>query len=216
MNINTQNKFWDELTQIKNEIKTEKKKENPERDKLAKLSNKKIQLITKCFMDNTCPMSFRKLVEAQHSHKRTLKGDTDGQTVRVKTFISSATLGFGFTFFTRALRTVARTGLSPFSFFYALGKQNRYGLKDEVKYHFKRIGDEWKDLGVTLYTLPVGLIKTFSPGFASNQVKAIRNYYIKRIVARQTRDAYVDRKIKDYESEQKRVKRLWNEALKEL
>lgn len=170
--------------------------------------NQYIQTLSKCLRDHSCPMTIRKVLEAQHSHEGVTLGRPDGRSIKIK-LLAAGSVGAVFTLATRIIRVaVSSFGLivSPM-YFYAKGA--RYGIVGECQDNFKRVGEEWVDLEATIEAFGIGWANVFFTGTGSERMKSWKDYYIQRIDQRNTRDEFVQKKIKEYNVKQSAIKEAW-------
>jgi hypothetical protein len=171
--------------------------------------NLEIQRISAALKEGSCPMFLRKIVEAQHSSEGIALGQPDGQSIKIKLLFAD-TLGFAFTLGARVVRVAATTALMPLSLPYSMGKQYRYDIDGEFTDHLCRYGEEWVDLAVTLGLLPVGVLNFIWTGVGSDSMKSLSDYYVERIDNRNSRDHFVDEKIKQFLTMQQRIRQAWD------
>ncbi len=156
--------------------------------------NAHIQLLSKCLSKNSCPMTFRLLVEAQHSYRGVKLNQPDGQSIRIKAF-NAATVGSIFTLTTHLVRAVVRTAVTPLSIPVCFGKASYYKYDGEAKEEIRRIGHEWVDAGVSALCIPWGLAKTFVPDAFDRTMYTWTDYYVRRIDERTKRDQHVATRV---------------------
>jgi hypothetical protein len=175
--------------------------------------NKYIQLLSSCLMDHSCPMTLRKLIEAQHSHEGVKSNQPDNQNIYIKT-LTAATVGTVFTVATRVVRTAVRTICLPATLLYSVGKAERYNLQGEVWEDLSRTGHEWVDLGVGLLCFPLSIAKTFKPDSCNSTVDSLRDRYVARIDSRNARDKYVEEQISKYRANRAQINEAWRKGEK--
>lgn len=175
--------------------------------------NKYIQTLSKCLQDNSCPMNFRLLVEAQHSCQGVKLNQPDGQSIRIKA-LNAATVGTALSFTTHFVRAAVRSVALPLSIPQSYGKAGRYNMTGEVREEFRRTGQEWVDAGVSLLCFPLGLCKTFVPDAFEKKVDELAEYYVQRIDARTLRDQYVAGKIQTFAENQTKILTAWRNGEK--
>lgn len=185
-------------------------------DEIAKLEasdnrNGYIQLVSECLKSGSCPITLRKMAEAQHSYEGLDIQQPDGQSIRIK-ILNASSVGLVACLATRVFRTAWRTVFSVLSVPHSLGKAARYNLEGETVEDLKRIGHEWLDLGTTVLLIPIGLVKLIRPDALSGAIKGLADYYIQRIDDRTKRDAYVETMIKIDAERRKVVKKAWEEG----
>jgi hypothetical protein len=178
---------------------------------LAENRNAHIKLLSKCLSNNSCPMTFRLLVEAQHSYRGVKLNQPDGQSIRIKS-LNAATVGSLFTLTSHLVRAVVRTAVTPLSIPVCFGKASYYKYDGEAKEEVRRIGHEWVDVGVSALCIPLGLAKTFVPDAFDKNIDAWTDYYVKRIDARTTRDKHVDTRVAAFAANQKATLLAWSQG----
>lgn len=180
------------------------------------LRHQKIQDISRCFSDGNCPLSFQKLIEAQHSARGLQKNMPDGQSIRVK-LLWNLILGIPFTLAARVIRVAAYVLCLPLSLVVIRGKQLYYGLPaGQLKEHFWRILEEVEDLGITLLTIPLTILAFFAPTARAVCVKPLRDHLIKRNDYRTHWNEAVENHIANVERQEEerkhRIETEWTQA----
>lgn len=159
---------------------------------------------------SSCPITIRKCIEADISAALRKHGETDGQSMRIKSFVA-CTVGTIGCIPTRIFRAAFRTAILivPIGPLYALGKASRYHLEGEVKDHCKHTGEEWVDLGAALAGTFIAACKVFKKDAFHDGVGKLEVYYLKRAFKRLDRDELVEAAKKRHREHKKMIKNAW-------
>lgn len=127
------------------------------------------------------PMSLRKLIQTQLSEQTRSKEAPlgDNRSTHIKPLMAG-TVGAGFTLAARIVRIVAKTIFFVPAIVVRNSTASRYGVDGAIKEFVTRYGEEWLDLGVTLGTIPIGLVKSWKPDAFSGNVDYITKVYLNR------------------------------------
>jgi len=175
--------------------------------------NAYIKLLSKCLEENTCPITLRKLIEAQHSYEGVKLNQPDRQSIRMKAFCAG-TVGSLFAIATRVVRSVGRTCLLPVSLPIYAGKSSRLSITGIARDEWRETCDEWKDLVVSAACMPIGICKTFKPDAFTSRINKWQSYYVKRIDERNAREFFVKSQVELFAQNRKLIKAAWKNSSK--
>jgi len=152
------------------------------------------------------PMNFRKLIQVQLSaaSREIAEGGRDGlgdnRSMRIKALMTGS-IGSVFTIATRVGRIAIHVAFIVPAAIVRLSTATRYNVDGAMKEFFKRQGEEWIDLGVSLISVPVALLKVAQPKIFSEAMERINRYYQSRSDRREAFDQRMESARNVYQRE---------------